>query len=141
MRRSDPCRKLRRLRRKETIGSLTPFEEQWCEQHLRECPECGEEELAGKHALEALRNAASEVEVSAEFDANLVRRIRLDKSVRTFAYWSPAFVGAALAGIAALALVQVLSSKPAPRPPLLEGREAKRSELPVIPDPGFTIAR
>ena len=139
--RNDPCRKCHRLRQKRAISSLSSFEEAWLEKHWQECPDCAAEEAADMEAMCALRASAPQVEVGSDFDAKLVRRIRLDRGARSLAYWSPAFVGAALAGIAALALIQVLSIKPVAKPAVLEGREARRSELPVIPDSGFTINR
>ncbi|MGE0000896.1 MAG: hypothetical protein AB7F50_06900 [Fimbriimonadaceae bacterium] len=139
---NDQCRKCHRLRKKRAMSSLSLFEEQWLENHWQECADCATLEAAEVQAMRALRGSSqAEVEIASDFDEKLVRRLRLDRGSRTLAYWSPVFVGAALAGIAALALIQVVSFRPQPRPAVLEGREARRVDLPVIPDPGFTIER
>ncbi|MCC6403733.1 MAG: hypothetical protein IT207_06950 [Fimbriimonadaceae bacterium] len=138
---NDPCHKCRRLRQKRAISSLSAFEEAWLQEHWLACPECAADEAADLQVRAVLRASASNIDASHDFDEKLLRRVRLDRGARTLAYWSPAFVGAALAGIAALALIQVLAFRPDPKPAVLEGREARRVELPVIPDSGFTIHR
>lgn len=138
----DQCRKCHRLRKKRAMSSLSQFEEQWMRNHWQECVDCAAAEAAEMQAMCALRaSSQAEVEVASDFDEKLVRRLRLDRGSRTLAYWSPVVVGAVLAGIAGLALIQVVSFRPEPRPAVLEGREARRVDLPVIPDPGFTINR
>ena len=73
------------------------------------------------------------------FTARVVREVRLMRSARTLRFWAPFLAGAAAAGLAILALVQVLAA-PDRDPEPLRGQEARRtlpSELPDLSEPSL----
>lgn len=78
--------------------------------------------LLGQHAIEHDPGDA--------FDRKVVGAWRLQRSARTFEFWRPAIIGAILASVALVAVVQVLTAKP--KPPVLKGQEARLS-APQIP--------
>lgn len=61
-------------------------------------------------AMGALRMAAvEEVEVSADFDAAVLRRHRLAASHRKFSHWVPGILAATLAALALMTFLQLVA--------------------------------
>lgn len=100
---------------------LTPVESRFLDRHRAVCAECGRVEEEGDRALQMLRLAILEPEASPRFDARVLRRAQVDAVRARFGYWSPALFGAAIAGIAILAAMQMI---------------ADSSRLPAIHVPG-----
>ena len=62
-----------------------------------------------------LKDSAIQPEVKPTFDLSVLRKHRVATAKRTFNYWSPAILGAAIAGMAAVSLLQILTA-PSQRP-------------------------
>lgn len=132
------CRRAARLRATE---EATPAQAEWLARHESACARCAEAAEGMQMALAGLRAAALDPEPSEGFDDRLAMRFELYRRSRTLRFWAPAIVGAALAGVAALAIVELLSTAPEHRQPVLDGHEAKRVELPAIPVGGSGVTR
>jgi anti-sigma factor RsiW len=126
---SGECRKHQRL----LARGPSEAESQWMQAHQATCPDCRARAEADAALFAAFRSCALDPVPSSEFDRKLAAKRLLAERSRTFRFWAPAFVGATLAGVAALALVQLLATAPAQRRPSLQGHEAHRAELPLIP--------
>jgi hypothetical protein len=109
-------------------------EREFMAQHRSVCSECRREETQGAFALNMLRLAAVEdepMESGLQFEERVLRRWRVQSTRESVRYWSPAFVGAAIAGLTVLAALQLVSGRPGipstTRPP---------GEVHLQPDPG-----
>ncbi len=83
-------------------------------QHRSACPECSREETQGACALNMLRLAAvedDELDNSPVFEDRILRKWRVQSTRESVRYWSPAFVGAVLAGLTVFAALQLVSSR------------------------------
>ena len=82
-----------------------------------------------------LRGMAMEHEVSRAFDERVIRRLRVQTVKESLNYWSPAVLGAAIACLAVLAAMQMMS-KPSSLPPLHMGATEARhmTSGPVYPE-------
>lgn len=123
------CREHARLLAREPSEA----EGEWMRAHEADCADCKAHVEAEARAFDALRACALEPEPSPEFDRKLAGKRLLAERSRTLRFWAPAFLGATLAGVAALALVQLLATTPEQRHPSLRGHEARRADLPQIP--------
>lgn len=125
------CADFGRLTSESLDRSLTPDEERLVEQHRVSCSACSRVEEEGLEAFEMLRLAALEPEPDTGFDTRVLRKVKV-QAVRTkFNYWSPALFGAAIAGIAILAALQMIadvSRLPAIRVPGGQGPEMSRRD-------------
>lgn len=93
---------------------LSLKEREFMARHKSVCTECHREEAQGACALNMLRMAAigdEEVDYSPVFEDRVLRKWRVQSTRESVRYWSPAFVGAVLAGLTVLAALQVVSSK------------------------------
>ena len=77
--------------------------------HRLVCPQCLESEGQSRLALNMLRSTALEAEHSPTFDFRLIRRWRVQTFRARMGYWSPAMFGAAIAGIAVIAALQMIT--------------------------------
>lgn len=86
--------------------------------------------------LDLLKGAAFEDEpVSQDFNDRILRRHKVRKSRRSIAALTPAFIGAAAAAIAFVALLQAVSAPAVLDKPELQNQKAEleRIEYPAIP--------
>ncbi|MBL8060566.1 MAG: hypothetical protein JNK63_07630 [Chthonomonas sp.] len=71
-----------------------------------------------------------------KFNRDILRLNRVGIVKRSFVYWSPAIVGASVASMALLALLQMLTSSSNMKPiRILNGDAAQRIERPSVPLP------
>ncbi len=89
-----------------------------------------------------------EPEVDSErFDRRLLRNIRVTSAKASFQYWSPAIVGASVASMALLALLQMLANSSSMKPiRILNGDAAQKVDsitvdLPEGPAPRLPVVR
>lgn len=118
------CRKFRRLVSESMDGSVSVHESVFMGRHRRVCLSCRLAEHQSSLALNMLRDAALEAQRSPTFDDRLLRRVRLQFRRAKIDYWSPAMFGAAIAGIAVLAALQMIT---------------QTSKLPAVPLSGRTF--
>jgi len=102
------CRKFSRLISERTDRDLSLREERFLERHRFACFECSRSEEADDCALNLLRASALEPEVVAPiFDDRVMRRLKVQTVRESLSYWSPALVGASIAGIALVVALHV----------------------------------
>ena len=108
------CGKFRWMSIEKFDRQLTPKEEQFFRKHREVCYPCLRYEQQGLNAMNMLTSGSLEPEISDDFDANVIRSLRTTAPKRVgVAYWSPALAGAAVAGLALMAALQLLSRVPA----------------------------
>lgn len=103
------CGKFRRLASDSNDRSLTGSESGFMNRHRVVCPACAAVEAEGERSLKMLRLAILEPVASPTFNSRLLRRAHVDSVRAKFGYWSPALFGAAIAGIAILAAMQMIA--------------------------------
>jgi len=82
--------------------------------HRELCSDCRREEMHGACALNMLRMTAveeEEVYPSLVFEERVIRRLKVQTARDSVRYWSPAFMGAAIAGLTVLAALQLVSNR------------------------------
>jgi hypothetical protein len=75
--------------------------------------------------MEFLRSASIEPEPDPTFESRFIRRWRVERRSRTVSYWMPAVVGAVVASVALLAVLQILFAAPGKSRIDLKDREAQ----------------
>lgn len=107
------CGKFRWLSIEKFDRQLTPKEEQFFRKHREVCYPCLRYEQHGLNAMNMLTSGAIEPEISEDFDDKVLRSLRTTAPRRVaLANWSPALAGAAVAGLALAAALQLLGKVP-----------------------------
>jgi hypothetical protein len=109
------CGKYRRLMNEKFDRALSLRDREFMSRHRSVCDECRREEVQGACALNMLRLAAVEEDDFASgvvFEERVLRKLRVQSTRESVRYWSPAFVGAAIAGLTVLAALQLVSNRP-----------------------------
>ena len=106
------CGKFRFLAIEKFDRDLTPREADFYRKHKEVCYECLRYEQTGTNAMNLLSSAAMEPEISENFDQRVLNLWRKQKKVIAFQYWSPLLAGAAVAGLALIATLQLISRTP-----------------------------
>jgi hypothetical protein len=107
---------------------LSPAERRFVERHRGVCASCELTARQTSMALNMLREAALEPEVTPSFEDRVLRRHKLGQARASIRYWSPAVLGAAVAMVAVLAALQLVAQTaqlPDFRAP---GADARRSD-------------
>lgn len=123
------CAKFRRLSSEEVDRALTEGEFSFMAKHRVVCPSCASFESLSATALGMLRLATIEAEPTAHFDERVVRKLRVQVTRESIRYWSPAVVGAFIAGLAVIAALQMITRSADLPHVRLPGSEAKRIQL------------
>ena len=130
------CGKFRYLSNEALDRPLRAGEERFMERHRAACSTCHQTDLNQHLALNMLRASALSPEPEDSFDRRLVRRARLQGVRAQFSYWSPTAIGATIATVLVLSILQVVA-----RPGGVPERDnpagaAMRTDarLPLIPD-------
>jgi hypothetical protein len=129
------CRRFSRLLNEREDRSLTANEAAFIESHREACACCRRLEQQSFISLDLLRLASIDVEAAPGFDHRVIRRAKNQATVDTVRYWSPALVGAAVAGIAALAAIQIVTRSnhlPQVKVPGAESRKVSPSSEPLL---------
>lgn len=104
-----------RLRRAEAHRELTPAELKFVDQFELKHPASADLWEAETGAMEALRGATLNPKVSEGFTLRVLRLHRVTVTRAQVQYWTPAFLGAALAAVALLAMLQIMASSTVPK--------------------------
>lgn len=132
----NKCERYRRLKHLAEDGKATLRQESFVAKHEAGCQDCAEEHALTLQALEFLKSNVIEPEPDPTFESRFIRRWRVEKRARAVSYWMPAVVGAVVASVALLAVLQILFAAPGSEKIDLEGREAQLT----IPSYGETVA-
>lgn len=132
------CHKFRRLSNEKHDRELSQAEKNFLDRHRSACAPCRSAETDGALALNMLRQFALEADepCTLQFEERVIRRWRVQHVREGVGYWSPALMGAIVAGVAVLAALQLVTrSSELPRVTLPGTAEALR-ELPKsnLPD-------
>lgn len=125
------CRRFSRLLSEREDGPLTPRDEAFLMAHRKACPHCQIEETQGAISLDLLRHSGMDVEVRPEFGDRVVRRALNGSTAESLRYWTPAFLGAAIAGFAMLAALQIVTRSSQLPQVQVPGAETRRYERPT----------
>jgi len=103
------CRKYLRLSYDARDRELKPREERFLSRHSAVCEPCSHVAEEGAFALNLLRACVIEPEVKHNFDERVIRRLRVQTVGTSLRYWSPAIIGAGVAGLVILAALQMIA--------------------------------
>ena len=109
------CGRYRRLTNEKNDRVLELKEREFMARHRAVCDECRVYESQSSSALNMLRLAAvqeDEIETGLVFEERILRRWRVQSTRESVRYWSPAFLGAAIAGLTVLAALQLVTNRP-----------------------------
>ncbi|MBN9501191.1 MAG: hypothetical protein BGO01_14190 [Armatimonadetes bacterium 55-13] len=110
------CSKYQRLSNEKFDRTLSLAEREFLAKHRSVCSECRMRESQSSNALNMLRMAAFDDEVQdsfePQFEERILRKLRVQSTRESVRYWSPAFVGAMIAGLAVLATLQLVPNRP-----------------------------
>jgi hypothetical protein len=106
------CGKFKWMSIEKFDRQLTPKEEDFYRKHRDVCFECMRYEQQGLNAMNLLSAGSIEPEISEHFDENVLEGFRRSRKRVAFTYWSPVLAGAAVACLALMATLQLLSRSP-----------------------------
>ncbi|HEY3782825.1 MAG TPA: hypothetical protein VGL56_17210 [Fimbriimonadaceae bacterium] len=127
------CKKYKKLSFDQRDRELTPGEIAFMGAHEERCEECARSMESASFALDALRGEFMEPVPCPNFESKVIRQYRIESKRASLRYWSPAVVGAAVAGLVVLAAMQMIaqsSQLPSFKVPTGEARLSK----PAIPN-------
>lgn len=128
------CGKYRWLSYEALDRKLNEREQAFVDEHPNKCVRCEPHMARGFAALNMLRGQALEAEPRANFTERVIRRYRVESVRASLRYWSPAVIGAAVAGLVVLAALQMISETsqlPAFQP---QSQQTKRFMQPAFPN-------
>ena len=103
------CNRFQRLVSEARDRELSLAEDGFLQKHRQICEPCRTSEQDAAMALDMLRMASLDPEVDPNFDVRVIRRLQVQSSRESVRYWSPAVVGALIAGISVVAALQLIS--------------------------------
>lgn len=103
------CRKYRKLYYDRRDRKLSVREQGFMSKHEAVCPNCERRMQIAVVALNMLRQEALEGCARPNFEDRVLRRFRVETVRGSFGYWSPAVLGAAVAGLVVLAALQMIA--------------------------------
>jgi hypothetical protein len=103
------CNRFSRLLFDRGDRALSGSEELFFNSHLAKCEACWQKARTEEAALLDLRMLTEDPEPSEGFDDRILKAFRDGPKPLSLGYWSPALMGAAIAGIALLATLTVVS--------------------------------
>ncbi len=106
------CGKFRYLAIERFDRELRPNENEFYRKHREVCFACMRYEQQGVNAMNLLSAAAIEPEISENFDEKVLRQLRRPRHKVAISYWSPILAGAAVAGLAVIASLQLIMRSP-----------------------------
>ena len=127
------CGKYRWLSYEALDRDLNQKEKEFVEQHEANCVRCEGYMAKGFAALNMLRGQALEPAPKLSFDERVLRRYRVISVKASLRYWSPAVIGAAVAGLVILAALQMISQT-SQLPAFSNPRGEARLATPAFPD-------
>ena len=106
------CGKFKWLAIEKFDRQLNPKELGFYRKHREVCFTCMRYEQQGTNAMNLLSAASIEPEISENFDERVLQILRRPQKRVALTYWSPVFAGAAVAGLAIMATLQLISGSP-----------------------------
>lgn len=103
------CKKFKKLAEEQADRQLTDREQIFLSEHRLLCSDCQQHEAFSSMALNMLREATLEPEFNPNFEDRILRKLRVQTSRASIGYWSPAVVGAFVAGLAIVAALQLIT--------------------------------
>jgi hypothetical protein len=120
------CKRFQKLWNEQDGRILSRSEQSFLDTHRAACPDCAEFEHSTDDAMQLLRSAALEPEVSVGFDDRVVRKVKVQSVRESIGYWSPALIGAGIACVAVIATLQIAATPVQLKSATLPAGEAKR---------------
>jgi len=127
------CGKYRWLSYEALDRDLSEPELEFIARHETSCGRCEKHMAKSFAALNMLRGQALEASPRASFDERVLRRYRVVTLRASLRYWSPAMIGAAVAGLVILAALQMISTT-SQLPAFSTPRGEARLATPAFPD-------
>jgi hypothetical protein len=134
------CKRFKRLWNEQDERSLTRRESRFLDAHRCACQECQGFEASTASALGMLRMASMDAQVSPGFDDRVLRRAKVQTVRQSLKYWSPAFVGGAIACIALVAALQIAATPSQLKSATLPEGEARLGPNPDHPMPKLILS-
>jgi len=106
------CGKFKYLAIEKFDRELNPKEQNFYRKHREVCFECMRYEQQGTNAMNLLHAATIEPEISDNFDERVLAQLLKPRKRVALTYWSPLLAGAAVAGLAVIATLQLISRSP-----------------------------
>lgn len=103
------CRKFHRLAWESSDRDLNAREKRFMQRHREACDSCEDEESVGAFRLNMLAGAVIDPAPTPGFEDRVLRLYKVQSKRESFAYWSPAVVGACIAMLAILAAMQMVT--------------------------------
>lgn len=132
---TSSCSRFRRLSNHSLDKELASDEGAFLVEHASKCAFCSEYHNSNELIFE-LRGFDLGASVSDTFDRRVIRKLNIQIVQESLRFWSPALIGAAIAGIAFLAIIQsVVQPKQMPAfvPGVTEARIHSSGSLPEFP--------
>jgi hypothetical protein len=104
------CNKFARLLYDQEDKPLRTRDISFLRRHRDVCPTCRREQATFHQSLNMLRAATIDVTPAKGFDERVIRRVRVNRVRESLGYWSPAFLGSAVACMALLVALHLLAS-------------------------------
>ncbi len=117
----------------KTEDEMSKSELDFVANHGNECDRCAQYHETD-YGINLLRSCQIEPIISNGFNDRVIRLARVSLRKTAFSYWSPALAGATIAGLAVLAVVQLVS-KPNQLPVFRATGEARKVHSPMFPTP------
>lgn len=111
--------------------------------HRDRCTVCAEKEIAARDVPSLLSTIAPEEPDDNErgYIRRVIRRFRIASVRKTVRYMAPGLVGAAIAGIAILAVLEILANRGGLRPLSSTGMEVRREVSPSLRFPSLDFSQ
>jgi predicted anti-sigma-YlaC factor YlaD len=103
------CARYRKLSYASRDRVLNDREQKFVDEHAAICPECAQSVQQANDAFDMLRLEAFEAAPLANYDDRLLRKHKLQTVRASVSYWSPAMLGAGVAGLVVLAAMQMIA--------------------------------
>lgn len=133
---SRACRRFASLSALRRDMELQGGKRAFFEAHLLSCEKCARDEVLYQAGLETLVKSELDACASPDFQASLEARLQRENARRSpFGSWSPALIGASVAALAFLTVLQLLANPVQLKPMNTAGTEARMhfEEAPQFP--------
>ena len=120
------CSKFWKLWRQRDDRDLSIRQHGFLDRHRSSCTHCAQREQAELQSIIFLRGNDIKFESDANLDALILKAVIAQRQEKGVAYWAPAAVGAAVAALAVMATLQMISRSDELQPLSINGTEAKR---------------
>lgn len=103
------CTKFKKLAGEQAERELSESQVEFLDSHRAQCQDCREYEASSFMSLNMLREATLEPEFNPNFEDRILRKLKVQTARSSIGYWSPAVVGAFVAGLAIVAALQLIT--------------------------------